>query len=739
MAFEAVNIAQLRAANPANALTGEEMLELVQDGQSRGGLIQQIADFIASVSSEGIDDRVAALLTPGSGITITYDDAAGTLTIEAPPNNEAIDDRVAALLQPGAGISLTYNDGAGTLTIAAASASTNIFGTKTAAEVATVAAAAKTLFLSGYGVEGDSPFTIYNRVTAQPSHLGRLRTTDRFLPNGSTDATNGGWWELSRNQTIDPRMLGAKFDGANDDTAAHKATAGVIQAWGGGRLSFPANKTSLVWPNGVTVPSIDMLYNFTGLQGLVVEGNGAKFQIGASAFTNNCHIFIFQGGNNSVEITNLTTEQPNYNTVTGWQSTGQILGHSLIAINGENHGFLFENIRQLGGALGLAVSRGAVAIDRTRGITVHNWYLSNVFYPFSFQKNGDNVVIDNVHIDRPARAYFPYNVRNHHVRNFRVLEYGVVSTTILLDCTVDAAEGNDYNTLENIDGEFQFPNHLASQFTTAPLQLSARQSSSSGAVARIYNIRAIVDIDVDVATNQTCNVINVYKGNHLGAGDTVARGHIWSDIELGGRMDVNSQEVRPLVIFSNGENCTGDSLRNFKFVGDFINAHASGLPVLQMDMRGFSEGPLLDFTSNGFVTFTNMPAVNTLRTGPKYNIGGGGGTSSGGKFAMQARFSFDRFPHQGRAISATQAEFMIHHPHMPHPVSAVSVVGAIGHFALTAADASALLVTGVSVVGVPYSREHTMVRFVVASGLVAGHGTELMSSNISAGSQIVLA
>ncbi len=48
-----------------------------------------ITDF-----AEAVDDRVAALLVQGSGVTLTYDDAAGTLTIAASgasiPSGEAV-------------------------------------------------------------------------------------------------------------------------------------------------------------------------------------------------------------------------------------------------------------------------------------------------------------------------------------------------------------------------------------------------------------------------------------------------------------------------------------------------------------------------------------------------------------------------------------------------------------------------------------------------------------------------
>ena len=89
-------------------------------------------------TNERVDDRVAALLTEGSNITLTYDDTAGTLTIAAVEDylanndtddlsegstnlyftNERVDDRVAALLTEGDNVTLTYDDTAGTLTIA---------------------------------------------------------------------------------------------------------------------------------------------------------------------------------------------------------------------------------------------------------------------------------------------------------------------------------------------------------------------------------------------------------------------------------------------------------------------------------------------------------------------------------------------------------------------------------------------------------------------------------------------
>ena len=86
-------------------------------------------------TDERVDDRVASLMTPGTNITMHYDDIAGTFTINSTGfagsttddllegannlyhTNERVDDRVADLLVAGSNITLTYNDTAGTITI----------------------------------------------------------------------------------------------------------------------------------------------------------------------------------------------------------------------------------------------------------------------------------------------------------------------------------------------------------------------------------------------------------------------------------------------------------------------------------------------------------------------------------------------------------------------------------------------------------------------------------------------
>lgn len=97
-------------------------------------LAATISDF-----AEAVDDRAAALIQNGTGLSWSYNDGAGTLTgtvslasfsttsLSEGANlyftDERVDDRVAALLQNGTGLSWTYNDGLGTLTPAVSLAS----------------------------------------------------------------------------------------------------------------------------------------------------------------------------------------------------------------------------------------------------------------------------------------------------------------------------------------------------------------------------------------------------------------------------------------------------------------------------------------------------------------------------------------------------------------------------------------------------------------------------------------
>jgi hypothetical protein len=142
-------------------------------------------------TNERVDDRVAALVVAGTNITTTYNDAAGTLTINSSgKTQEEIEDIVDGLLTAGAGIGLTYNDSAGTLTVTNTQLGANAFGNIVVSGQSTVAADSTndTLTLVGQnGVTittnaGSDTVTIDGHTSYAPFN------TDLFTANG-TDTT----------------------------------------------------------------------------------------------------------------------------------------------------------------------------------------------------------------------------------------------------------------------------------------------------------------------------------------------------------------------------------------------------------------------------------------------------------------------------------------------------------------------------------------------------------------------
>ncbi len=93
-----------------------------------------------------------------------------------------------------------------------------IYDLKATAEAATIQPQKKVTFLGGVTTSGLGTAR-YKRVDAEPSHELKFRSTDRYLPDGSTDNSDGGWWEIAE-PNVTPCMAGAIGDGATDDLAA---------------------------------------------------------------------------------------------------------------------------------------------------------------------------------------------------------------------------------------------------------------------------------------------------------------------------------------------------------------------------------------------------------------------------------------------------------------------------------------------------------------------------------------
>ncbi|MGK9164944.1 glycoside hydrolase family 55 protein [Inquilinus limosus] len=101
---------------------------------------------------------------------------------------------------------------------------TSVYDTRAQAQGLTVPAADKTLIVNGYSAAGDGGAAVYKRLDLAPSPA-RLW---HFQSGG------GAWWELAE-ETVNPRMIGARGDGISDDTPYIQA----LLNWKG-RVYLPA-------------------------------------------------------------------------------------------------------------------------------------------------------------------------------------------------------------------------------------------------------------------------------------------------------------------------------------------------------------------------------------------------------------------------------------------------------------------------------------------------------------------
>ncbi|UXN70885.1 glycoside hydrolase family 55 protein [Devosia neptuniae] len=139
------------------------------------------------------------------------------------------------------------------------------YNSKAGVEVATVDLAVKSIELTGYYAGGDGGRSLYRRVAVQPSHAGKIRSTDRFMPDGSTNAGNGGWWEISEGGMVNLRQFGCKCDGTTDDSAAFQACVdyafprgiGVIIPSGSTRITTKISSTYPVYLVGERVSQFE--------------------------------------------------------------------------------------------------------------------------------------------------------------------------------------------------------------------------------------------------------------------------------------------------------------------------------------------------------------------------------------------------------------------------------------------------------------------------------------------------
>lgn len=96
---------------------------------------------------------------------------------------------------------------------------TTQYNTRTAAAAATIGVGVTYLRTAGYAAVGDGGDSLYKRATSEPAHPGKFQSVDRYLPDGTTHSTNGGWWELVCQDYVLGEQLGMSSASSNNAPA----------------------------------------------------------------------------------------------------------------------------------------------------------------------------------------------------------------------------------------------------------------------------------------------------------------------------------------------------------------------------------------------------------------------------------------------------------------------------------------------------------------------------------------
>lgn len=169
---------------PYNWLAANSPIDL-EAGQIRGGRYYRVIWDAGSAAW-----RTDAAAVSLASIRATPEQARG-----------ATDNSVALTPATGAELVETFVRGAA------------VISTRALAQLTPISSRVIALTTQGYASAGDNGQATFKRVWSEPSHPGKFRSADRFMPDSSLSLENGGWWEVT-SPVLTPQMFNAPTNGA---------------------------------------------------------------------------------------------------------------------------------------------------------------------------------------------------------------------------------------------------------------------------------------------------------------------------------------------------------------------------------------------------------------------------------------------------------------------------------------------------------------------------------------------
>lgn len=363
---------------------------------------------------------------------------------------------------------------------------------------------------------------------------------------------------------VTPEMFGAVGDllpnysnisTATDNTSAFNDLAAYINSAGGGiQVFFSPGAIYKIWPNGTAASA---LCTISGVNGVTLHGNGAKFYTNASAADLGSNTQVFLVLNTlGFQASDLTYEQ-SYTTLD--PSSGAVFFY----LQGATEGVRILNCRQTGG-IGFITCNlvGGVAsgLARVRDV-VFSGSINNVYYGLTCGLSGDQVR-GHLRTRNGGRAAIVYNVsevdlviESNHGGPFddiEIVAYGHPSLQVFETTTSDISI--QYIT------KYRYPG-AAITSNGSVCRMAFAQLDATPTAAYMRNIK--VSVDVTVAADVHAPIFKLTKSSLSGV-DPVARGHRLDNVVLSGY--VSGQMTNNLIeigTVASTSNMAGEAVRNF--------------------------------------------------------------------------------------------------------------------------------------------------------------------------------